>query len=55
MSDRYIDDVPILTESEKIEMFSEIPTTDSEEESLEVKRLKYAAKLIILNKIVISI
>lgn len=40
MSAKYIDDEPILKESEKIEMFSEIPTTDSEEESLEIRRLR---------------
>ena len=41
MSNKYINDEPILRESEKIEMFSEIPTTDSEEESLEIRRLRY--------------
>lgn len=40
MSEKYINDEPILKESEKIEMFSEIPTTDSEEESLEIRRLR---------------
>lgn len=40
MSAKYIDDEPILKESEKIDMFSEIPTTDSEEESLEIRRLR---------------
>lgn len=40
MSGKYINDEPILKESEKIEMFSEIPTTDSEEESLEIRRLR---------------
>lgn len=40
MSAKYINDEPILKESEKIEMFSEIPTTDSEEESLEIRRLR---------------
>ncbi|XP_076749548.1 SET domain containing 1 isoform X1 [Xylocopa sonorina] len=44
MSDKYINDEPILKESEKIEMFSEIPTTDSEEESLEIRRLRYQAE-----------
>lgn len=42
MSTKYINDEPILKESEKIEMFSEIPTTDSEEESLEIRRLRLA-------------
>lgn len=41
MSSKYINDEPILKESEKIEMFSEIPTTDSEEESLEIRRLRF--------------
>lgn len=41
MSAKYITDEPILKESEKIEMFSEIPTTDSEEESLEIRRLRF--------------
>ena len=41
MSAKYINDEPILKESEKIEMFSEIPTTDSEEESLEIRRLRF--------------
>lgn len=40
MSARYINDEPILKDNEKIEMFSEIPTTDSEEESLEIRRLR---------------
>jgi len=40
MSTKYINDEPILKENEKIEMFSEIPTTDSEEESLEIRRLR---------------
>lgn len=40
MSTRYINDDPILKDNEKIEMFSEIPTTDSEEESLEIRRLR---------------
>ena len=40
MSSKYINNEPILKESEKIEMFSEIPTTDSEEESLEIRRLR---------------
>jgi histone-lysine N-methyltransferase SETD1 len=40
MSAKYINDEPILKENEKIEMFSEIPTTDSEEESLEIRRLR---------------
>lgn len=40
MSSKYINDEPILKENEKIEMFSEIPTTDSEEESLEIRRLR---------------
>ncbi|XP_034176391.2 SET domain containing 1 [Osmia lignaria lignaria] len=44
MSEKYINDEPILKESEKIEMFSEIPTTDSEEESLEIRRLRYQAE-----------
>lgn len=44
MSSKYINDEPILKESEKIEMFSEIPTTDSEEESLEIRRLRYQAE-----------
>lgn len=44
MSGKYINDEPILKESEKIEMFSEIPTTDSEEESLEIRRLRYQAE-----------
>lgn len=44
MSAKYITDEPILKESEKIEMFSEIPTTDSEEESLEIRRLRYQAE-----------
>lgn len=39
MSDRYITNEPILKDSEKIEMFSEIPT-DSEEESLEIRRMR---------------
>lgn len=42
MSSKYINDEPILKESEKIDMFSEIPTTDSEEESLEIRRLRLA-------------
>lgn len=41
MSAKYINNEPILKENEKIEMFSEIPTTDSEEESLEIRRLRY--------------
>lgn len=45
MSSKYINDEPILKESEKIEMFSEIPTTDSEEESLEIRRLRYENSL----------
>ncbi|XP_011150293.1 histone-lysine N-methyltransferase SETD1 [Harpegnathos saltator] len=44
MSAKYIDNEPILKESEKIEMFSEFPTTDSEEESLEIRRLRYQAE-----------
>lgn len=40
MSARYINNEPILKDNEKIEMFSEIPTTDSEEESLEIRRLR---------------
>lgn len=40
MSAKYITDEPILKDNEKIEMFSEIPTTDSEEESLEIRRLR---------------
>jgi len=40
MSAKYINDEPILKDNEKIEMFSEIPTTDSEEESLEIRRLR---------------
>ncbi|CAK9833089.1 Histone-lysine N-methyltransferase SETD1 [Anthophora retusa] len=44
MTAKYINDEPILKESEKIEMFSEIPTTDSEEESLEIRRLRYQAE-----------
>jgi len=40
MSARYINNDPILKDNEKIEMFSEIPTTDSEEESLEIRRLR---------------
>lgn len=40
LSSKYINDEPILKESEKIDMFSEIPTTDSEEESLEIRRLR---------------
>lgn len=44
MSTRYINNEPILKEDEKIEMFSEIPTTDSEEESLEIRRLRYQAE-----------
>ncbi|KAK0095871.1 hypothetical protein PV326_007174 [Microctonus aethiopoides] len=44
LSSKYINDEPILKESEKIEMFSEIPTTDSEEESLEIRRLRYRAE-----------
>ncbi|XP_024939725.1 histone-lysine N-methyltransferase SETD1 [Cephus cinctus] len=44
MSTKYINDEPILKESEKIEMFSEIPTTDSEEESLEIRRLRFQAE-----------
>ncbi|XP_066583254.1 histone-lysine N-methyltransferase SETD1 [Prorops nasuta] len=44
MSAKYINDEPILKESEKIEMFSEIPTTDSEEESLEIRRLRCQAE-----------
>ncbi|CAL1675357.1 unnamed protein product [Lasius platythorax] len=44
MSAKYINDEPILKENEKIEMFSEIPTTDSEEESLEIRRLRYQAE-----------
>jgi len=40
MSTKYINDEPILKDNEKIEMFSEIPTTDSEEESLEIRRLR---------------
>lgn len=45
MSAKYINDEPILKESEKIEMFSEIPTTDSEEESLEIRRLRFQAEV----------
>lgn len=42
LSDKYITNEPLLKESEKIEMFSEIPTTDSEEEeSLLAKRRRY--------------
>lgn len=41
MAEKYINDEPILKEHEKIEMFSEIPSTDSEEESLEIRRLRY--------------
>ncbi|XP_033216334.1 histone-lysine N-methyltransferase SETD1 isoform X2 [Belonocnema kinseyi] len=44
MSNKYINDEPILQDSEKIEMFSEVPSTDSEEESLEVRRLRYQAE-----------
>ncbi|KAG5341184.1 SET1 methyltransferase, partial [Acromyrmex charruanus] len=44
MSAKYINDEPILKDNEKIEMFSEIPTTDSEEESLEIRRLRYQAE-----------
>ncbi|XP_034934332.1 histone-lysine N-methyltransferase SETD1A-like [Chelonus insularis] len=44
MSSKYINNEPILKESEKIEMFSEIPTSDSEEESLEIRRLRYQAE-----------
>ncbi|XP_018397619.1 PREDICTED: histone-lysine N-methyltransferase SETD1 [Cyphomyrmex costatus] len=44
MSAKYISDEPILKDNEKIEMFSEIPTTDSEEESLEIRRLRYQAE-----------
>ncbi|XP_023288226.1 histone-lysine N-methyltransferase SETD1A isoform X2 [Orussus abietinus] len=44
LSAKYINDEPILKESEKIEMFSEIPTTDSEEESLEIRRLRFQAE-----------
>jgi len=40
MSAKYINNEPILKDNEKIEMFSEIPTTDSEEESLEIRRLR---------------
>lgn len=47
MSAKYINDEPILKESEKIEMFSEIPTTDSEEESLEIRRLRFVTSHII--------
>lgn len=46
MSAKYINDEPILKENEKIEMFSEIPTTDSEEESLEIRRLRFVVYLI---------
>ncbi|KAG7187904.1 hypothetical protein KM043_013872 [Ampulex compressa] len=42
LSLKYINDEPLL--KEKIEMFSEIPTTDSEEESLEIRRLRYQAE-----------
>lgn len=45
MSAKYINDEPILKENEKIEMFSEIPTTDSEEESLEIRRLRSVINL----------
>lgn len=45
MSTKYINDEPILKENEKIEMFSEIPTTDSEEESLEIRRLRLVISL----------
>ena len=45
MSDRYINNEPLLKESEKIEMFSEVPTSDSDEESLEVKRLRLVKKV----------
>lgn len=44
LSDKYINDEPILKESEKIDMFSEIPTTDSEEESLEIRRIRFQAE-----------
>lgn len=45
LSSKYINDTPILKESEKIEIsFSEIPTTDSEEESLEIRRLRFQAE-----------
>lgn len=40
LSDKYINNEPLLKDSEKIEMFSEIPTTDSEEESLEIRRIR---------------
>lgn len=54
MSAKYINDEPILKESEKIEMFSEIPTTDSEEESLEIRRLR-CVKLLTINLNLIKI
>ncbi|KAH0558197.1 histone-lysine N-methyltransferase SETD1 [Cotesia glomerata] len=45
MSKKYINSEPILKEDEKIEMFSEIPSTDSEEEeSLAIRRLRYQAE-----------
>ncbi|XP_046740317.1 histone-lysine N-methyltransferase SETD1 isoform X2 [Diprion similis] len=44
LSDKYINNEPILKESEKIDMFSEIPTTDSEEESLEIRRIRFQAE-----------
>ena len=50
MSAKYINDEPILKDSEKIEMFSEIPTTDSEEESLEIRRLRFVKLYINLSK-----
>lgn len=40
MPDKYITGEPILKESEKIEIFREIPPTDSEEESLEIRRMR---------------
>jgi len=47
MSTKYINDEPILKDNEKIEMFSEIPTTDSEEESLEIRRLRLVKQVFI--------
>lgn len=47
MSAKYINNEPILKENEKIEMFSEIPTTDSEEESLEIRRLRLVKQIFV--------
>lgn len=44
MSQRFITTEPILKESEKMEIFSEVPAV-SEEESLEIRRIRWVIKL----------